>query len=223
MKKTGTFIVIDGTDGSGKATQTKLLLSRMEQEGFPIKTISFPRYGEKSCGAVEEYLSGKYGSAQDVGPQRSSIFYAIDRHDAAPQIRTWLESGNYVIADRYVGANMGHHGSKIHDNEERQKFFDWAMHLEFEIFQIPVPDLNIILHVPTEIALELTKERESKHGLKKDIHESDPGHLHAAEKAYLDITKRFDQFQLIKCVEDGKLLSRDAIHEKIWRVVCPLL
>jgi len=221
MANRGAFIVIDGTDGSGKATQTKLLVERLKKEKKKVETISFPQYGQKSCGLVEEYLSGKYGSAGEVGPYRASVFYAVDRFDASQKIRCWLESGVIVVADRYVGSNMGHQGSKISDPAERMKFFEWEMHLEHEVFGIPRPDVNVVLHVPSAIAGELMKNRASKHGLKTDVHEADPRHLAAAEEAYLDMTKRFETFQLVECVENGTLLSPERVHEYVWQLVKP--
>jgi len=217
----GAFIVIDGTDGSGKATQTKLLVERLRAEGKAVETISFPQYGQKSCGPVEEYLSGKYGSASDVGPYRASVLYAVDRFDASSKIQGWLDQGSVVVADRYVGSNMGHQGSKIADPEERKRFFDWEMHLEHDLFGIPRPDVNVVLHVPSAISHELMKNRESKHGLKQDVHEQDPHHLRLAEEAYLDMTRQFETFQLIECVEQGALLSPERVHDKVWSIVSP--
>ena len=223
MSERGAFIVIDGTDGSGKATQTKLLVGRLREEGRKVETISFPQYGQKSAGPVEEYLSGKYGSAGEVGPYRASMLYAVDRFDASQKIRCWLDASAVVVADRYVGSNMGHQGSKIQDPDERKKFFDWEMHLEHEQFGIPRPDINLILHVPSAIAQELMRNRESKHGLKQDVHEQDPRHLQAAEAAYIDMATRFETFQLIECVEAGSLLSPQQVHALVWNLVKPYL
>ena len=110
QKQTGKFIVIDGTDGSGKATQTELLVKRLAQAGYEVVMADFPQYGQKSAGLVEHYLNGKYGTALDVGPYRASIFYAADRYDASFQIRQWLKEGKIVISNRYVTANMAHQG-----------------------------------------------------------------------------------------------------------------
>src|SRR3990172_11995897 len=111
-KKTkGKLIVIDGTDGSGKATQTKLLIKRLKKEGSKTAALEFPQYGAKSAGLIENYLAGLYGTADEVGPYRASVFYAVDRYDASQKIRRWLTEGRVVVADRYVTANMGHQGS----------------------------------------------------------------------------------------------------------------
>lgn len=217
----GTFIVIDGTDGSGKATQTKFLIDRLNKNNVPVATISFPQYGKKSAGLVEEYLNGNYGSAIDVGAKRASILYAADRFDGSFQIRRWLDEGKIVIADRYVSANMGHQAGKIKDPEERKKFLDWLYELEYEIFKIPQPDLNIILHVSPEISQELVDQkghRDYVGGEKRDIHEADLEHLRDAEQAYLEIAQ-LPGFTMIECTADDKILTREAIHAKIWEKV----
>src|SRR6185369_11731584 len=148
----GRFIVIDGTDGSGKTTQTNLLVEELKINGYQVEMTDFPQYGTKSAGLIEEYLNGKYGH---VGPEAASIFYAIDRFDASFKIRHWLSEGKVVISNRYVTANAGHQGGKIADDLERMKFFKWLNNLEYVIFGIPKPDLNIILHMPAHMAQKL--------------------------------------------------------------------
>lgn len=227
MQTQGKLIVIDGTDGSGKATQTRLLVERLNQEGFEVETIAFPQYGKKSCGLVEEYLEGKYGGAEEIGPYRASIFYAVDRYDASFQIHAWLAEGKIVIADRYVGSNMGHQGGKISDPEERARYYEWNHQLEHGIFSLPKPDINFVLFVPVEISIKLAEHRNAtegnKHTLKKDIHEADHHHLSSAAQAYLDLTERFDTFERIDCVDENALLPPQTIHEKIWNRLFTLL
>jgi len=143
----GKFIVIDGTDGSGKTTQLNLLKAKLEQDGYAVEVADFPQYNNKSAGLVEEYLSGKYGQADEVSPYQASIFYAVDRFDASTKIRQWLTAGKIVLANRYTSANLGHQGCKIDNPLERRIFFSWLFDLEYKIFQIAKPDLSIILHV----------------------------------------------------------------------------
>ncbi len=118
--KIGKFIVIDGTDGSGKGTQTEILVNRLRNLGHDVAMADFPQYGQVSAGLVEEYLNGNYGKAEEVGPYRASIFYACDRYDASFKIRKWLEEGKIVISNRYVTANMGHQGGKISSQKRRK-------------------------------------------------------------------------------------------------------
>ncbi len=214
----GRFFVIDGTDGSGKATQTKLLISRMGRENLPVQTITFPQYGRRSAGPVEDYLAGKFGKPEEVGSRRASIFYAVDRYAASGKITDWLDEGNHVVADRYVASNMGHQGSKERRTEERMAFYKWNDELEFGLFKIPRPDLNIILHVPAAVSMRLIEKR----GNVKDAHEN-LEHLTAAENTYLEIARTFPGFRLIECVEDGKLLLPEKVHEKVWEAVQSVL
>jgi len=218
----GLFIMIEGTDGSGKGTQTELLVQRLQTKGKAVEQIHFPQYGEKSAAMVEDYLNGKFGTADEVGPYRASIFYAVDRYAASAKIKKWIEEGKTVIANRYVGSNMGHQGGKIQNDEERKKYFDWNYHLEYEIFQIPKPDVNLILHVKPEISQKLVDqkgERDYLHGKKRDIHEDDLNHLKNAENAYLQIAQNYPEFELVECVKENAILPKEIIHEKVWAVI----
>jgi len=220
-KKTGKFIVIDGTDGSGKTTQFKLLADILRKEGYDLALADFPQYGKKSAGLVEEYLAGNYGQ---VNAYVGSIFYAVDRFDASFQIRKWLDEGKIVLSNRYVTANAGHQGGKIADKAERIKYFKWLDNLEYTIFNIPKPDLNIILHVPAAIAQKLVDKKPAEmrayvKGKKRDIHEADLNHLKNAEQVFLQISELFPNTKLVECVEKGILLRPEEIHNKVWNVV----
>jgi len=218
----GKMIVIDGGDGSGKTTQFKMLLKRLQDEDFDVITMDFPQYGKKSCGAVEEYLNGKYGSADDVGPYRGSIFFAVDRYDASFEMRKALDEGKIVLCNRYVTANMAHQGGKIADEKERMKYFEWLQELEFGMFGIPKPDINLFLHVPPEIALQLVDKkghREYIGGEGRDLHEADLKHQQNAEVVYLKLADIVPNSFLISCAPDGKLMTPEQVHEKIWDAV----
>jgi len=222
----GIFISIDGADGSGKETQTKLLAEKLANFGYEIETISFPQYGKKSAGIIEEYLNGKYGQADEVGPHASSIFYASDRFDAKETINNWLSEGKIVISDRYVSANMGHQGGKIEDENERQEFFEWLHNLEYNIFQVPKPDINIILQVDDKISRNLLDNLEKKEYLEnisKDIHEIDENHLKKANAIYSQLDKIFDDFTVINCSPNNSLLSIEEINRIILDTISPLL
>ena len=214
----GKFIVIDGTDGSGKTTQLGLLKARLEAAGYAVALADFPQYNTKSAGLVEEYLSGKYGQADEVNPYKASIFYAVDRYDASFKIQQWLAEGKIVLANRYTSSNMGHQGCKIANPLERKIFFNWLYDLEYKIFEIPRPDLSLILHVESEIAQELTKTRarEDWAGKKTDIHEDNLDHLKKAERIYLEIADSFPDFRLISCTKNNAILSREEISLLVW-------
>ena len=216
----GKFIVIDGTDGSGKATQTKLLVEKLKQQGYGVEVADFPQYGQKSAALVEEYLNGKFGSAKEVGPYRGSIFYAVDRYAAAPKIRKWIEQGKIVVSNRYVSANMGHQTGKIKNIVEREKFLEWLEDLEFNIFGIPRPDVNILLFMPPELGQQLVdkKEKRSYTDKKRDIHEADIDHLKEAADAFKYVAEKYN-WPVIVCAENKQIKSIEEIHSIVWNKV----
>ncbi len=217
----GKLIVIDGTDGSGKTTQLNLLKSRLEDEGYEVMVADFPQYNQKSAGLVEEYLSGKYGQADEITPYQASIFYAVDRYDASAKIRGWLQNGKIVLANRYTSANMGHQGGKIDNPLERKAFFNWLYDLEYKLFNIPKPDLSLILHVEAEISQKMAHDRARTDwsGSKADIHENNLDHLKRAERVYVEIAESYPEFKLISCTKNGEILTRDEISLLVWIMV----
>ena len=218
------FIVIDGTDGSGKGTQTKKLVERLKTEGRSVELMDFPRYSQPSAYFVEKFLRGEYGKLSEVSAKRASVFFAADRFDASFQIRKLLEGGTIIISNRYVSANKGHHMGRIKDPRERTDFLAWLNELEYEIFGIPKPDLTILLHVPADIGYQLVASKDERgylDGKKRDILEEDIQHLRDAEAAYLELPKldQVEHWQVLECVENNQLLSIEEIHERLWKVV----
>jgi dTMP kinase len=223
----GKFIVIEGTDGSGKGTQFKKLIERLP-EGFPFSTVDFPQYGDAASYFVQEQLNGHYGTLHENIPKRASLFYALDRFDASEKrMKGWLNEGKTIIANRYVGSSMGHQGAKFDTKQERVDFFKWLYDLEYGICGIPKPDLNIILHVPAAIAQKMVDKKNKREYLedkKRDIYEDDLSHLQKAEQVYLEIAELFpDNFTVVECVENGQLLSIDEVHEKVWVIASKTL
>jgi len=236
IKKTypGKFIIFEGIDGSGKSTQAKLLINRLRKGGYKTAFIDFPQYGKKSAGLIEEYLTGKYGGSIEVSSYQASIFYACDRYDASFKIREWLNKGKIIVADRYIGSNIGHQGGKIKNKKERKKFLKWLYELEYKIFKIPKPDIAFILKVPPSLAQLLSgeitdKEKKAKKRIylgkrKRDIHEKDLIHLINTERSYLEVAREFPRdFKVIECNKDGNLLSPKIIHQKVWKIIKEIL
>ena len=218
----GKLIVIDGADGSGKATQTKLLIERLNKEGYDTIMLDFPRYGSPSAFFVEQYLNGKYGEANEVSPKLASLFYALDRFDAKPLIKKAIEEGKIIISNRYVSSNAGHQGGKIRDEKERQVFLDWLYDLEYNTTNLPKPDLNIYLNVPWQIGQKLVDKkghRDYVGGKKRDIHEKDSDHLKNTQESYLYLTKKENNWVKIDCVKDEELLDIQTINDIIYSKV----
>lgn len=222
----GAFVVIEGTDGSGKTTQFKLLAERLQRQGHDVVLFDFPQYDSGSSYFVKRYLNGEYGSAEDVGPYTGSLFYALDRYDASAAIHQALQEGKVVLANRYTGSNMAHQGTKFDDAEQRRGYFIWLDNLEFETLGIPRPDMNIVLRVPAETAQELVdrKTERSYTEKKRDLHEADLQHLQRSVDVYDDLCQLFPKdFHRIDCVRNGQLLPIEAISTLVAEKVQPLL
>ena len=219
----GKLIVIEGTDGSGKATQVKLLVKRLKKEKKKVATLAFPQYGKKVAGLIEEYLNNKYGAPSEVSPYAASLFYAMDRFDASYKIRKLLKQGKIVILDRYVDSNVGHQGGKIDDLEERQKFVEWLYDIEYRILNVTKPDVVAILHVPAEIGQKLIEKKSKRQYIKKgkrDAHEADLDHLKSAEASYMWLAEKYkDNHIVVECVENGELLSPEVISDRLYNAL----
>ncbi len=226
----GKLIVLDGTDGSGKATQTELLVKRLSDAGVAVATLDFPRYYDNFFGGlVGECLAGKYGDWAALDPHIASVIYAADRWESKQQIEEWLAAGVTVILDRYVSSNQIHQGGKIVNEKDRQQFMQWLDTMEHGTFGIPRPDLIIYLHVSTEMTQQLlaqksTQERKRYLEGKGDAHENNQEHLANAKESALKLVQAMNNWTQISCMRDeGEMLSREEIHEKIYSVVADLL
>ncbi len=226
QKGRGMFIAIEGTDGSGKGTQFKKLVDRLTSEGHDVATFDFPQYEQPSSYFVREYLNGKYGSADEVGPYTGSLFFSLDRYEAAPRIREALAAGKVVITNRFTGSNMAHQGTKFASAEERRGYFIWLDNLEFQMLRIPRPDYNFVLRVPAETAQQLVDKKETRSytDKKRDIHEADIDHLRKSVQVYDDLCDLFPKdFTRIDCVRGDRLLSVDEVHKLLWEKLTPTL
>ncbi len=225
--KKGKLIILEGTDGSGKTVQFERLLKRLRKMKIKVKSLDFPRYDKDSSYFVKQYLNGNYGDWKEVSAYRASLFYALDRFAALNQLNKWLKDGEVVIANRYVASNLVHQGLKIKNSAGRKKFYQWLYNLEYNILGLPCPDLNIFLHVPAEIAFRLIdykKKREYLGNKKRDIHERDILHLKKAEKIFCEVVDLYPRdFKTIECTRQGKMLSKDEIEKKTWKLIQRIL
>ncbi len=216
-KDTGKLVVIDGADGAGKATQTKLLLEYLKEKRIKSKFISFPRYHTSFHGHhVARFLKGEFGGNNDVSPYLSSLAFALDRLTAREELLQWLKAGNLVVADRYTSANMAHQTSKLPEDKQ-EDFFNWLYDMEYKEHKLPREDLVLFLHVPAEISQKLLdKKSTSKNNAgEKDEAEKDLEHQKKSIAMYKKLVARFEHWLLIECIENGELLSREVIHQKI--------
>ncbi len=229
MKKSGKLIVIDGTDGSGKATQVELLRKRLVKEGKTVKIVDFPEYGKHFFGEfVGHCLTEQRYNFKNLHPKIASIFYAADRWESKDEIEGWLKKGYVVIANRYVSANQIHQGGKIKNAKKRRDFLEWLDKMEYGVFGIPRPDLVVYLSLPIKTVKELIKKRDSEltrtyKGKKKDVHESDMQFMENSRQSALKLVKELNNFAKIDCAPDGALLSREMIHGMVYENVKKVL
>ena len=220
----GTFIAIEGGDGSGKGTQTKLLVEYLRSIGKDVLQLSFPRYGEDSAYYIERYLNGEYGSAEDVPAELGTLPYALDRFAAKSNIEHQLSKANgIVISDRYMASNLAHQGTKVADTNIRHSFYNRTLKTEYDILGIPRPNLNIVLLVPAIVSQENVdkKEERSYTKQKRDIHEADSSHLEKAKLNYEELTHLYpNEFTSIICTDaNNKMRSIETIQSEIITLI----
>ncbi len=222
----GVFIVLEGSDGSGKGTQFRLLKERLKAVGHDVAIFDFPRYEEPSSHFIKRYLNGGYGPASEVSPYIASIFFALDRYEAAPEIKKALAADKVVLANRYVGSNMAHQGTRFDSLGEQRGFFIWAENLEFQLLGIPRPNLNLFLKVPAEISFGLIAQKAQRDYTKKvrDELEADIEHLKKTVATYTLLCKLFPKdFKEIDCIRNGQMQTIVEINNLIWEAIKPLL
>ncbi|MBP6890691.1 MAG: thymidylate kinase [Veillonella sp.] len=223
----GKLIIIEGGDGSGKATQTALLKERLEREGYNVRTVSFPNYDSPAAMPVKMYLAGDFGKKpSDVNPYVASTFYAVDRFASYRQDwQEFYEKGGLILADRYTTSNMIHQAVKYDDPAERDAFLDWLDDLEFGKFGLPRPDGVCLLDVPEAVTERLMANREHKTGgATGDIHEKDTGYLLRVHEAYDELSRRYGWHRIYCADETGEQLRTiESIHEDVYNAIKPLL
>ena len=221
----GKFIVIEGTDCSGKETQSTLLVEKLNNMSKKAIRLTFPNY-DSPTGKI---IGGPYLGKEEIGPcifpegavnvdpKVVSLYYAADRKYNAHIIEEYLEQGYIVICDRYVSSNMAHQGSKIKDKEERFDMFNWIDKLEYWLLELPKPEKTIFLHMPYDYAFELKKNR-----LSLDEHEKSKEHLVASELAYIELSGLYGWIY-INCIKDKKIRTIEDINEEILNKILKLI
>lgn len=217
----GRIIVIEGTDCSGKETQSRLLERELIKSGLRCIRFEFPNYNSPTGKIVGGAYLGKTEisnsyfeeGASNVDPYIACLYYAADRKYNIAKINDYLNDGYYVIVDRYTTSNMAHQGGKIHDKEKRFFMYQWIDKLEYWLLQLPKPDITIFLHMPYEYATELRKNRNSI-----DNHEKSESYLKNAEEAYIELSELYN-WSKIECINDGKIKSVEDINNEIKTIL----
>ena len=215
----GKLIVIEGTDGSGKSTQFRLLSEKLAAEGKEFKKLVFPQYSEPSSALIRMYLGGEFGThPSDVNAYAASAFYAVDRYASYKKVwGDWYEQGGLVLSDRYTTSNAVHQASK-EPEESRKDFLAWLYDLEYSKLGLPQPDLVIYLDVPTDFTEKLLRRREQDTNTTADIHEQDNQYLATCRRMGKAAAEDYG-WNVIQCVRDGAMRSIEDIHQEICGLV----
>ena len=219
----GKLIVIEGTDGSGKSTQFRLLTDRLESEQVKFQKLVFPQYSEPSSALIRMYLGGEFGkSPSDVNAYAASAFYSVDRYASYRKVwGKWYEEGGLVVSDRYTTSNAVHQASK-EPEDKREDFLNWLYDFEYDKLGLPRPDLVIYLDVPTDFTEKMLRHRENETHTHADIHEQDMQYLATCRRMGRAAAEHYG-WTVIRCVRDGAMRSMEDIHEEIYRHVAACL
>lgn len=211
----GKLIVIEGLDGSGKATQAKLLCQALEQQGCQVKKVSFPDYESNSSALIKMYLAGEFGTdPKAVNAYAASTFYAVDRY--ASFKKNWEDfynEGGIVVADRYTTSNAVHQCSKLPEGQW-DSYLQWLFDFEYRLVGIPTPDTVIYLRVDPEVSQKLMTGRYQGDESKKDIHEKDLSYLDRSRRAAEYCAQKLG-WKTVSCVSDGAMRTIEDIHTEV--------
>ncbi len=219
----GKLIVFEGTDGSGKATQARLLFQRMTKRGLACREIDFPRYGNPFAVPVDRYLHGALGNRPgDVNAYASSTFFAVDRF--ASYKEDWggfYEAGGILVANRYTTSNAVHQAPKLPE-AERREYLDWLFDLEYHRLGLPVPDLVLYLDMPSAVSEKMLRHREASTGSAADIHEQDGGYLRRCRETAREIVRQYG-WTVVDCAAGDAPRSPEDIHRQVAAIAGNLL
>lgn len=216
----GKLIVIDGLDGSGKGTQTRLLEKYLLDKNIEAKRIDFPRYNTVGCALVESYLNGDLGKdPAATNAFAASLFFGMDRYYSyrSEWGEFYQKENSVVLCDRYTTANAVHQLSKL-DKKEWDSYLEWLFDTEYVKMGLPRPDSVVYLEMPVEVSAELIAKRSEKEGRKKDIHELDTSYLHTCRDAAMYAASKMG-WTTIHCCKDGKIRAIEDIFEEILQIL----
>lgn len=215
------LIDIEGSDGCGKETQSKLLCEELRNMGYEVVLQSFPEYDSISSGPVQMYLRGDFGDKSNcLNSYEASALYAVDRLCTMKMLLKKLSDNTIVVLDRYTQSNMMYQACKFDDGEEREKFLDWVDDHEFNKLHLPRPNIVLFLNVPIAASIRLMKAREQlKIHAVKDIHEKDIAYLRKAYNCAKGLCKKY-QWKVVGCTDkNGDLKTREEIHANVMKAI----
>jgi len=222
MVRRGKFIVIEGIDGTGKATQLELLKKFLRKRKTKIKIDSYPHYETSVWGKMAGQLQmGQFGDPSKISPYLSVLPYMIDEYFGGQQIEKWLEKGYLVLADRYFTSGV-HQVGKLEGGEQK-RYRRWLWQTGWRELGICRPDLVIVLHLPLKISMELAKgkkQRQYTNGRGRDLVERDVDYQRKSAQEYLRMCRIQKDWVLIRCFSrQEKLMTKEEVHRQVVKIL----
>lgn len=214
------IVDIEGVDGAGKGTQTKLLAEGLTRIGYKTSVVQFPRYQETFFGKeIGFYLNGHFGQLEEIDPKLAALLYAGDRYESKQFLHSLEEENDIVVLDRYVPSNQAHHAAKL-PRERWDEFFAWIEALEYSVFGIKKPDLVLFLDLPAATGAQLILQKSPRNYTDKvaDIHERDTSYQDSVYAAYKALIHQRG-WSSVPCLMGAKLRSVEDIHANIFQIV----
>jgi dTMP kinase len=220
----GKIIVLDGIDGSGKKTQTEMLVERLNREGRKAVRIDFPQYENNFFGRLlKEVLGNERYNFLNIDPVIASVLYAADRWESKKTLEKYLEEGYVIILDRYVSSNQIHQGGKFSFDEkgekERKKFMEWLSEMEHKVFQVPKPDLIIYLSLELDTVRKLMEERAKKESERVDVVDKNTEYQRKSRDSAIKLSKELSNMKVVNCDKGGHLRTREDINNEIYNII----
>ncbi|MCX7388055.1 MAG: thymidylate kinase [Planctomycetales bacterium] len=216
-----TLIAIEGIDGAGKATQAARLVASLRDMGLKADSLQFPRYGATTFGsAIGDFLNGRFGSLNEVHPQLAAVLYAGDRYESRSLLLKMMEENDVVVLDRFVGSNLAHQSAKL-DGDARIELIKWIEKIEFEVFALPRPQLNILIDMSSQMSRELVARKAVRDytDQQADLQESDLPYLEKVRRCYLALAhSRLDWRTVHGLKDDGALRTIDEVATEILTI-----
>ncbi len=217
-----TLIAIEGIDGSGKGTQSARLTSSLTDRGLKAAMLQFPRYSKTNFGAaIGEFLNGRFGELHQVHPQLAAVLYAGDRFESRQLLLSLMAENDVVVLDRFVGSNLAHQSARL-EGAERDRLVTWIETIEYEVFQLPRPDTNLLIDMSSAWSRELVARKAARDYTDRvaDLQEADTPYLEKVRQCYRQIAESRPDWQIISGLTDtGELRTIDEVGEQILQVV----
>lgn len=218
QQRQGKLIVIEGGDGSGKGTQAAMLREYFEKNNISYAYVDFPDYESVYGKIIAKFLRGEFGRLEEISPYFVGTLFGLDRSIQKKAIKEHLQKGKIVLANRYTTSNMAHQGSKFVSSADLSTFISWLENFEYSVLGLPREDFVIYLSVPWQIAVELTKAKDSREylqGKSQDIQEKDEKHRRDTEKMYQYLAANNSHWTTMDCTKHGTILSKEEIHRSL--------